>query len=156
MHSPPSKIDLKLTQRAFDREVSDRQATDLIPSPSGDLTTVGDSLRDGKAERTNLAQAILNRLLTRKGELTQLGHPDYGSRLHILIGELNTTRMQGFATLYIRECLAQESRIQVVKQLTFAAPSRGLDRNVMEVTITVQPVGQSEDLTFTLSLNLGG
>ena len=148
MPSPPSKIDLKLTQRAFDREGSDRQATDLIPAPSGDLTTV-----DG---RTNLAQAILNRLLTRKGELTQLGHPDYGSRLHMLIGELNTTRMQGFAALYIRECLAQESRVQVVKQLTFAAPSRGLDRNVMEVTITVQPVGQSEDLTFTLSLNLGG
>jgi len=148
MPSPPSKIDLKLTQRAFDREGSDRQATDLIPAPSGDLTTV-----DG---RTNLAQAILNRLLTRKGELTQLGHPDYGSRLHMLIGELNTTRMQGFAALYIRECLAQESRVQVVKQLTFAAPSRGLDRNVMEVTITVQPVGQSEDLTFTLSLDLGG
>jgi phage baseplate assembly protein W len=145
---PSFYTDLKLTQRTFDREVSDRQGADILISPGGDLATVGD--------RTNLAQAILNRLLTRKGELTQLGHPDYGSRLHTLIGELNTTRMQGFATLYIRECLAQESRIQTVKQLTFAPPSRGIDRNVMEVTITVQPVGQSEDLTFTLALNLGG
>ncbi|MGV2388060.1 MAG UNVERIFIED_CONTAM: hypothetical protein LVR29_06225 [Microcystis novacekii LVE1205-3] len=30
--------------------------------------------------QTNLRQAILNRLLTRKGELAKLGHPDYGSR----------------------------------------------------------------------------
>jgi len=140
--------DLKLSRRLFNQEVGDRQSVDFVASPSRDLSTV--------SERENLAQAILNRLLTRKGELAKLGHPNYGSRLHTLIGELNNTRMQGFAALYIREALAQEPRIQEVKQLTFAPPSRGGDRNIMQVTITVLPIASTDDLTFTLSLNLGG
>jgi phage baseplate assembly protein W len=146
--NPLLKTDIKITRRIFDQEVSDRQTVDFLVTPSGDLATV--------SNRENLAQAILNRLLTRKGELAKLGHPDYGSRLHTLIGELNNTRMQGFAALYIRECLAQEPRIQEIKQVIFALPSRGIDRNLMEVTIIVRPVGDPDDLLFTLSLNLGG
>ena len=34
------------------------------------------------AGHDNLAQAVVMRLLTPRGELTPLGHPDYGSRLH--------------------------------------------------------------------------
>jgi phage baseplate assembly protein W len=37
----------------------------------------------------NLKQALLLRFLTPTGELALLGHPDYGSRLSELIGELN-------------------------------------------------------------------
>src|SRR5947209_14155752 len=38
----------------------------------------------------NLAQAVLMRLLTPRGELAALGHPEYGSRLHELVGRQNT------------------------------------------------------------------
>lgn len=148
IEDPLIKKDIKVTRRIFDQRVSDRELLDFLASPSDDLATV--------SGRENLAQAILNRLLTRKGELAKLGHPDYGSRLHTLIGELNNLRTQGYAALYIRECLAQEPRIQEVKQVLFAPPSRGIDRDVMEVTITVKPIGQAADVTFTLTLNLGG
>ena len=81
---------------------SDRDPVDLLSAAGGDVQTV--------TGRENLAQAIVNRLLTRRGELTGLGHPDYGSRLHLLVGELNNARTRGLAELYIRDSLAQEPR----------------------------------------------
>ena len=69
--------------------------------------------------RDNLVQAIINRLLTRRGELATLGHPDYGSRLHELIGELNNLRLRVLAELYIRDCLAQEIRIEKIRYVYF-------------------------------------
>lgn len=140
--------DFKLTRRAFDQLISDREGVSLITSPGGDLQTT--------SGRANLTQAIINRLFTRKGELTKLGHPNYGSRLHLLIGELNNLRARGLAEIYIRECLAQESRIAEIVQITFAALSRGFDRNLLEITITVKPVGENVNLTFTIPINLEG
>jgi phage baseplate assembly protein W len=140
--------DLKLTRRSFDQEVSDREKVDLQSSIGGDLQTVS-----GQA---NLAQAIINRLLTRRGELTRLGHPNYGSRLHQLIGEVNNNRTRGLAEIYIRECLAQESRIEEIRFIKFKPPSRGMDREVLEVTLAVKPLGQSEAITFTIAFSLGG
>ncbi|MGB8698816.1 MAG: GPW/gp25 family protein [Thermosynechococcaceae cyanobacterium] len=146
--NPILKQDIKLTRRVFDQMVSDRQSVDVLTSLGGDLATLSD--------RENLAQAILNRLLTRKGELAKLGHPDYGSRLHTLVGELNNQRTQGFAALYIQECLAQEPRIQKITQLAFAPPSRGIDRDVLDVAIAVLPVGLTESVGVNFTLNLGG
>ena len=140
--------DLKLTRRDFDRQVSDRDTVDLITSASGDLQTV--------SARANLAQAIINRLFTRRGELTKLGHPNYGSRLYQLIGELNNTRVKGLAELYIRECLAGEARIEAITRIDFAAPSRAGDRNVLTITVSVKPVAQDEQLSVTIPINLGG
>lgn len=145
--NPLLKKDIKINSRVFDHRVSDREVLDLLTSPSGDLVTVSD--------RANLAQAIVNRLLTRKGELAKLGHPDYGSRLYTLIGELNNTRTRNLADLYIRECLKQESRIEEITQVTFLPPGSG-DRESLEVTIAVKPAGQEKNLTFNFSLNLGG
>lgn len=139
--------DLFLSQRYVDRLTSARDVVDLGVI-LGDLATI-----QGQA---NLRQAILNRLLTPKGELAKLGHPQYGSRLHLLIGEPNNIRTRGLAELYVRECLAQEPRIQEITQLTFAPPAPGGNRNVLQVKIAVKPVGQPENLTFELSLNLGG
>ncbi len=140
--------DLQITRRAFDQQVSDRDSVDLVASASGDLETV--------SGRANLAQAIINRLFTRKGELAKLGHPNYGSRLYTLIGEFNNTRIRGLAEIYIREALAQEPRIQEITRMTFARPSRGIDRNVLEATITVKPIGEQSELTFTIPINLEG
>lgn len=140
--------DLKLTRRDFDRLVSDRESVDLIVSASGDVQTVSD--------RANLAQAIINRLFTRKGELRRLGHPEYGSRLYQLIGELNNPRIKGLAELYIRESLAAESRIEAITRIEFAPPSRGADRDMLSITVFVKPVGQDDPLSVSLPINLGG
>lgn len=140
--------DLQLTRRAFNRQVSDRDKVDLNPSARGDLGTV--------SGRQNLAQAIINRLLTRRGELAHLGHPNYGSRLYQLIGEPNNTRIRGLAEIYIRECLAQEQRVAEITYITFKPPSRGIERSVLEITIGVKPAGEAEEFTITIPINLEG
>jgi phage baseplate assembly protein W len=62
----------------------------------------------------NLRQALLLRFLTHAGELAALGHPDYGSRLHELIGELNTQTNRNRAKLYVLQALAAEPRVKEV------------------------------------------
>ncbi|HEY9858155.1 MAG TPA: DUF2634 domain-containing protein [Candidatus Obscuribacterales bacterium] len=113
----------------------------------GDLGTV-----DG---RTNLSQAILNRFYTRQGELAALGHPNYGSRLYLLLGEINNQRTRKLAELYIRECLAQEDRIAEITQITFEPPTYTLDKqNLLVATIALRPIADPQPLTLQITLNL--
>jgi phage baseplate assembly protein W len=143
------KQDIRLTLRSFDRLTSDRQYVDIIPGPNGDIATV--------SGRENLAQALINRLLTRKGDLTRLGHPDYGSRLHSLIGELNNTRFRGKAEIFIRECLAREKRIAEIVIITFSEPNRHDTREMIQAQVIVKPIptpDQSDrNITLILPLN---
>ena len=142
------KKDLQLTRRTWDQQVSDRDYVDLVTGKRGDLATV-----EG---RDNLVQAIINRLLTRRGELAALGHPNYGSRLYLLPGELNNLRVRGLADIYIREALAQEPRISEVVSIAFDDPNRSSRRHTMEVTLVVRSKKTGEDLTLNLPINLGG
>jgi len=136
--------DLRLTRRAFDQMTSDREPVDLLAAAGGDLRTV--------AGRENLAQALVNRLLTRRGELAGLGHPSYGSRLHLLMGGPNNARTRGLAEIYIRESLAEEPRVRAVTRVAFAPPARALERETLYVSISVQPAGGGDDLTLILPL----
>ena len=147
MVSDWKQLDLLLTRRYVGGSIADREVVDL-QNFQQDLATV--------AGVDNLTQAILNRLHTRQGELTDLGHPDYGSRLYRLVGELNNNRTRGLAELYIRECLAQESRIEEVPEIVFESSDRGINRNILTITITVKPSDRETLLTFGLSLNLRG
>jgi phage baseplate assembly protein W len=138
--------DIMLTGRGFDQEASDRSYVDLTTASRGDLGTV-----EG---RENLVQAILNRLLTRQGELATLGHPKYGSRLHTLIGEPNNLRVRGLADAYIREALAQERRVAKINFISFDAPTRGYDRSTLRATLSVQPIGSADAFTIFIPINL--
>lgn len=62
----------------------------------------------------NIAQALLLRFLTAEGELSRLGHPDYGSRLHELIGEPNTEANRNLAKLYALRAVRREPRVDKV------------------------------------------
>lgn len=138
--------DIFLTHRSFDEMASDRVGLD-IAIERGDL-----KLTDGRA---NLAQALINRLLTRRGELAGLGHPDYGSRLYQLVGEPNSRRTQAVAELYIREALAGETRIREISAITFAPPSlRPEKRSTLEVTIAILPVDEDQLLVVTTRVPL--
>ncbi|MCK6626860.1 MAG: GPW/gp25 family protein [Anaerolineae bacterium] len=138
--------DLFLTRRSFDLLTSDRAGVDLT-TERGDIKLV--------KGRANLAQAVLNRLFTRRGELAGLGHPDYGSRLYQLIGEPNTRRSQAVAELYIREALAGEPRIREIVAIIFEPPSLRADkRNVMELTLAILPVDEDEPLTIGAQIPL--
>ena len=67
--------------------------------------------------RDNLGQAVIVRLLTPRGELAPLAHPDYGSRLHELIGRQNTETTRNLVKLHVLESLAAEPRIEEVVEL---------------------------------------
>ena len=103
--------------------------------------------------RANLGQAIMMRLLTPRGELAALGHPQYGSRLHELAGEINTETTRSLAKLFILESLSFEPRIEKVVELTIV-PTAG-QRSSVDVTLAVLPVGGTETVIigpFTLEL----
>jgi phage baseplate assembly protein W len=101
--------------------------------------------------RHNLGQAVVIRLLTPHGELSELGHPAYGSRLHELVGRQNNENTRNLVKLYILESLQLEPRIETVNSIS-VTPTPGR-RDSVDVLLVVQPVGQTEVVTigpFTL------
>jgi phage baseplate assembly protein W len=66
----------------------------------------------------NLLQALLLRFLTPLGELALLGHPDYGSRLFDLVGELNSETNRNRAKLFVLQALRDEPRVGEVRSVT--------------------------------------
>lgn len=94
----------------------------------------------------NLAQAVMLRLLTPRGELADLGHPEYGSRVHELIGQENNRSKRNLLKLFILEALKQEPRVEKVAQLE-VEPSPGA-RSTVDVLLRVKPVGAEELVTI--------
>ena len=95
------------------------------------------------------------RLLTPRGELAELGHPEYGSRLNELLGSPNSETRRGLAKLFVLEALAQEPRIQKVLDVTVTPhPDRTNElSHLVDVVIRAQPVGTADIVTigpFTL------
>ena len=103
---------------------------DLMVSKAGDLQLV--------AGRENLGQAIMHRLLTRQGELAELGHPRYGSRLHELVGHPNTERTRELVRLYAKECVLQERRVKEIAGIKVTAYAG--DPHAVVLDITVIPI----------------
>jgi phage baseplate assembly protein W len=103
--------------------------------------------------RENLAQAVVMRLLTPRGELAELAHPEYGSRLTELIGRRNTEITRNLARLFILESLQLEPRIEEVVEVT-VEPDRFV-RDLVRIRLRVRPIGETDILTigpFTLEL----
>lgn len=96
--------------------------------------------------RDNLAQAIIMRLLTPRGELAALGHPQYGSRLHELVGEMNTETKRNLVRLYILETLQRELRIEEIVDVT-VTPAVEKPSSV-NVSLQVLPVGETQTVTI--------
>lgn len=94
----------------------------------------------------NLAQAVILRLLTPRGELAALGHPEYGSRVHELIGQENNTSRRNLLKLFILEALKQEPRVEKVAELA-VTPSPGA-RSTVDVLLRVKPVGATAIVTI--------
>ncbi len=140
---------LDLTQQQFRPVYRVGVKTGAGPGGRGrseDLRTI-----DG---RDNLKQAIILRLLTPRGEIAALGHPEYGSRLHELIGRVNNDTTRNLVKLHILESLQREPRIVSDETVARSVPSPGR-RDAVDVTLSVTPVGASERVTigpFTLEL----
>ena len=83
--------------------------------------------------RDNLGQALTVRLLTPRGELAALGHPDYGSRLHEIVGSPNTETTRNLAKLFVIDALKQERRVASVEEV--AVDPHPTNRSAIVITI---------------------
>jgi phage baseplate assembly protein W len=102
----------------------------------------------------NLEQALANRLKTRKGELTALGHPDYGSRHHELIGEPNIDRTRHLIKLYILQALRDEPRIEKVLSAQVSAEQQP-PRETVRIELELRVRGEPHPLNLVLPFSLG-
>jgi len=102
----------------------------------------------------NLTQALVNRLKTRKGELAALGHPDYGSRHHELIGEPNVDRTRNLIKLYVLQALRDEPRIERVLSAKVRA-EHDPPRDIVRVELELRVRGESDPLNLVLPFSLG-
>ena len=118
----------------------------------GLVTVDGDlSVVEGSA---NLAQALLIRFNTPVGELADLGHPDYGSRLIELIGRPNNETTRNLVRLFTLDALRREPRAARVTSLAVAPDPRLPD--LVSVSVSVQPIEEETPLNLVFSVNLEG
>jgi phage baseplate assembly protein W len=125
----------------------------VVPGGQGGLPQEGE-IHDLTAAsgRENLAQALLLRLLTRQGALAPLGHPEYGSRLVSLIGELNNETTRNRARLYTIQAVGQEPRAAELLELEVTTvPDQ---RDTIRISFSVQPRDDSEPLALALDVSL--
>ena len=107
---------------------------------------------DTVSAEDNLAQAIISRLSTEEGELHDIGHADYGSRLQELVGEPNNGRTRQRVENLVRDCLTQEPRIKEVTSVNVRPnPS---DLHGLDIEITVLPIESSTFLTVAYPFRL--
>jgi len=117
---------------------------DLYVNRRGDVDTV--------AGYDNLGQAVVHRLMTRLGELEELGHPDYGSRLHELIGEPNNSETRKLVKMYVNQCLSQEVRIEKIESIDVLDYSG--DPYSVLLEIAVVPIGSSAAISVSMPYRL--
>ena len=140
-----------------------RLGTDLaldFPGPSGwwEEADLAVSRRLGKHDVAVVAgldaadQLLVNRLKTRRGELAALGHPEYGSRHHELIGEPNTERTRNLIKLHVLACLGHEPRIAEVLSCSVTADPR--PRETVRIVITVRLIDEDAPRNLVVPFSL--
>jgi phage baseplate assembly protein W len=127
--------------------------------PGNDLSTIKRS-ETGQVDletlsgADNLIQALLLRFLTPAGELAILGHADYGSRLHELIGELNTETNRNRAKLYVLQALGAEPRVRKVLSVKVTQSKR--DRAQMDIDVSLLAIDSDTPLNLVFPFFLEG
>ena len=125
-------------------------ALDLTPTATGaDLTAKVDLQVVAGVDA--LRQALLLRLLTPQGSLADLGHADYGSRLHELIGSEFTESARLLARAFVLQAVRQEARVERVLSLTVERqePSRP---DSLRLTLVVKASGFADPVALGLEV----
>ena len=135
----PSRLfgrDLRVTMRA--------PGLDLVGDASGDI-----ELAEGN---DNIEQALLLRLRVRKGELAPLGWPDYGSRLHELIGEPNNSRTHVMLMAHARNAVELDPRVAEV--LLIRAEVLPGERDVVTLVMDIALIDAPNPLNLVFDVSL--
>ena len=129
--------DLRLLERGGDFDVTADRAGDL-------------ALAEGNE---NIAQALTLRLLVRRGELGALGWPNYGSRLHELIGEPNNTRTHTILMGHARAAVEQDPRVREVTGMrAYVLPG---ERDVARLEMEISLITENNPLNLVFDVRLG-
>lgn len=100
----------------------------------------------------NAVQAVIHRLKTMKGELSAIGHPEYGSRHHELIGQPNTEHNRNLVKLFILQALAREPRVaEVLEAKLLHDPQRDRDKVNLHLTLRFIETDVLENLVIPFS-----
>jgi phage baseplate assembly protein W len=129
-----------------------REDADLIAQRAGGIARSDLALTE---DADNLVQAVANRLKTRKGELAGLGHPDYGSRHHELMGEPNVERTRNLIKFFVLQALRDEPRIERVLRADVRAENAP-PREIVRIELTIQPIGAQVALNLVVPFSLEG
>jgi phage baseplate assembly protein W len=126
----------------------------LERSASFDL--IGDNLGDLALARgpDNIAQALTLRLLVRRGELDRLGWPDFGSRLHELIGEPNNQRTRVLAMAHARTAIEKDARVREVTGIRASIPPG--DRSTIQLEIDIELITENTPVNLVFDVRLQG
>ncbi|HKP87315.1 MAG TPA: hypothetical protein VJZ26_14520 [Blastocatellia bacterium] len=119
-------------------------AMDLLADRSGDL-----ALAEGNE---NIIQALTMRLLVRKGELARLGWPNYGSRLHELIGEPNNQRTHTMLMAHARSAIEQDPRVEKITNVE-ARVLPG-DRDTVRLAMEIRLINENNPLNLVFDMRL--
>lgn len=98
-------------------------------------------------------QLLTNRLKTQMGELAPLGHPEYGSRHHELIGEPNVQRTRNLIKLYVLDALGREPRVEKVLDVKVYAP-HDPPRDQVRIELDVLLIGEPNPLNVVVPFSL--
>jgi phage baseplate assembly protein W len=116
-----------------------------------DLEQSGNSL-DSISGIDNLAQALTMRLLIDQGELTQLAHPRYGSRLKELLGETLDTANLELMRRYVKHTLLSDPRVAEVIQVQVKV--RPKSQGIVDVDALVKAIdGKTAQIGVSLNAN---
>lgn len=103
--------------------------------------------------RHNLGQALVLRMLTPRGALTDLGHAEYGSRLHELVGTSKNESSRALCKAFVLEAVAQEPRVDDTA-VAFGFDIASEDPSELRFWVTVRPIDGSEQMTIGLGVTV--
>jgi LysM repeat protein len=95
----------------------------------------------------NLQMQLRHRLMTLRGELAQVGHPEYGSLLPTMIGQLNVPVMQERALLEAELTILADPRIESLENGTFLT-----DGTALYFEADIYPIKQRNSTKISLPL----
>lgn len=124
---------------------------DLVPAPIAPRPAAPIDLATASSVEAAV-QFLVDRLKTQQGELAPLGHPEYGSRHHELVGQPNVERTRNLIKLYVLEALRHEPRIEKVLAASVSAPTPA--RDTVRIELTVELIEQDSPLNFVVPFSL--
>lgn len=129
----------------------DAAEIDIVTRKKGKAVQVTDL--DTVSDRVLIAQALILRLLTPRGTLKSLGHSNYGSRLHELIGSRKTEALRNLCRLYVLETVAQEPRVEA-KAVRVIFDRKSETPSSFAFHLEVRPVEEQETITLSLEVSI--